>query len=86
MIHLGCIALLLCAGLAGALLGFAGGRAQRPPDAPVDDGAIDELRGQLASSQAENTQLRRRAATLEEQLGAVLGRGCIIAVDIRKPR
>lgn len=50
------------------------------------DSVVDDLRRQLATYQTEREQLRGRAATLEEQLRAVLGRGCIIAVDVRRPR
>jgi hypothetical protein len=88
MVHLGCIALVLGAGLAGALLGLAGGRtcSRSRVVAPADDGAIATLHQQLAAAQAETTQLRQRIQTLETQLHAVLGRGSIITVDVRRSR
>ena len=86
MVDVGCISLLLCAGLAGALLAFASGRAYCRSDAPVAAGALDALSQQPAASQTENDRLQRRVQTLEEQLRTVLGDGCIITVAVRKPR
>jgi hypothetical protein len=36
--------------------------------------------------ECENAQLRQRVQTLEAQLRLVVGRGCLITVDLRKPQ
>ncbi len=72
----------------GALLGMHLGRAYCRAGWPEGgDGAVlAQLRQQIATYQKENERLRMRVRTLEEHLAVVLGRGCIIAVDWRKPQ
>ena len=75
-------------GGSGALLGVHLGRTHcRAHCSAGGDGAVlAQLRQQLATYQRENERLRMRVRTLEEHLSVVLGRGCIIAVDLRKPQ
>ena len=75
-------------GGSGALLGVHLGRVHCRADCPAGgEGAVfAQLRQQIATYQRENERLRMRVRTLEEHLAVVLGRGCIIAVDWRKPQ
>ena len=59
-------------GVVGTLLGVCLGRAPG--------------RRTSAALECENAQLRQRVQTLETELRLVVGRGCLITVDLRKPQ
>lgn len=82
------VLMIALVGGSGALLGVHLGRAHCRAGCPsvVDGAVLAQLRQQIATYQRENERLRIRVRTLEEHLAVVLGRGCIIAVDWRKPQ
>jgi hypothetical protein len=44
-----------------------------------------QRRRHSAALERENAQLRQRVQTLETEVRLVVGRGCLITVDLRKP-
>ncbi|MDQ3903945.1 MAG: hypothetical protein M3300_00485 [Actinomycetota bacterium] len=69
--------------LLGVWLGRASGQGRRV--APRLAGGAPGRRPPTAL-ECENAQLRQRVQTLEAQLRLVVGRGCLITVDLRKPQ
>ncbi len=81
------VAALLSAGATGLLLGVYLGRAHgRAHGAAPRAAGGDRGRCHLAAVERENERLRGRVQTLEAHLRLVVGRGCIITVDERKPQ
>ena len=82
------LATVISAAAVGTLLGvcLGRGRAQARPTAPRTAAALAPCRRHLAAVERENVRLRERVQTLESQLRTVVGRGCIITVDWRKPQ
>ena len=77
---------MISLGAVGTLLGVSLGRARpgrRVAPWPAARGAPG--RRHRATLERENAQLRQRVQTLEAELRLVVGRGCLITVDLRKP-
>jgi hypothetical protein len=78
MISLGAMGTLLV-----LCLGRGRGRARRVVPRLAAGGEQGWRR--RAVLERENAQLRQRVQTLEAELRLVVGRGCLITVDLRKP-
>ncbi len=74
-------------GVVGTLLGVclarAPGRGRRVVPRLAAGGV--QRRRHSAALERENAQLRQRVQTLETEVRLVVGRGCLITVDLRKP-
>ena len=78
---------MISLGAVGTLLGVCLGRAAGRGRWVVPRLAAGRAQGrrQRAALERENAQLRQRVQTLEAELRLVVGRGCLITVDLRKP-
>ena len=86
----GCLcswAAVISVGSVGLLLGVWLGRAPGRGHGLVPRRAAGGTQGRRhrATLERENAQLRQRVQTLEAELRLVVGRGCLITVDLRKP-
>ena len=74
-------------GVVGTLLGVWLGRAPSRGRRVVPRLAAGGVQGRRhrAALARENAQLRQRVQTLETEVRLVVGRGCLITVDLRKP-
>ena len=79
---------LISVGVVGTLLGVCLGRApgRGRPVVPRLAAGGAQGRRHPAALERENVQLRQRVQTLEAELRLVVGRGCLITVDLRKPQ
>jgi hypothetical protein len=79
---------VLGVGVVGTLLGMCLGRAPRQGRPVIPRWAAGVIQGRqtYAALECENAQLRQRVQTLETSLRLVVGRGCLITVDLRKPQ
>ena len=78
---------MISLGAVGTLLGVCLGRAAGRGRGVVPGLARRRVRGRHpAALERENVQLRQRVQTLEAELRLVVGRGCLITVDLRKPQ
>jgi cell division protein FtsB len=89
---MGCLCSILATVLSAAVVAILFGvglgrwRDRGRPTIARPTAAREQWRRQLAAAESENARLRARVETLEAQMRTVVGRGCIITVDWRKPQ